>query len=505
MKKVLIIDDELAMADVSKNFETKYGAAGYIFLYAKDRNTALQTLAVEKDISLILLDINFYNMNETDGFEVIKKISKDIWPGGQKILSGKEYGLPMLLELKRNYADIPVVMLSEKRVPDILLWCWKNGACYYIMKPPESKSIFKKHLDTFSRYSSARLLIGNSDAMKIVKEQIALASENGSSVSVLILGESGTGKELIARSIHEAGCRKDKPFIVVNCAAIPGNLMESELFGHKKGSFTGAVSDKKGKFQEADGGLIFLDEIGELSLELQAKMLRIMARGMTFSPVGTAKEITCDVQIVAATNKNLEQAVKEGRFREDLYYRLNVFPIEAPPLRERKEDIIILAEHFLKTFKSNQYQSKTHVSGFSEGVINFLNQYQWPGNVRELENVVEYALVRTTGNIIETRVLPEKVRRTFKQTTDFKIDFNANFNIKAYIDNIRWEIIKKAFEIEHVNGKNGLIERIANRIGLPNPSDIQRTILPQIKESCPELEQEIELLLPSSKRKPNKN
>lgn len=500
MKKILIIDDELSKTDESRLFEESYGMVEYYYLYAKDRKTAFQTLTVEKDISLILLDIRFDNMNESSGIEMIKKISEEIWPGGKNMLSGNEYGLPMLLELKKFFPDIPVVMLSTGRIPDVLLWCWKNGSCYYIMKPPESKAAFKKQLDNFSRYSPTKLLIGNSDVMKKVKEQIALASENGCSVSVLILGESGTGKELIARSIHEAGCRKDKPFIVVNCAAIPDNLMESELFGHKKGSFTGAVADKKGKFQEADGGVIFLDEIGELSQELQAKMLRVIARGMTFSPIGSAKEQSCDVQILAATNKDLKKCVKEGSFREDLYYRLNVFPIEAPPLRERKEDIVILADHFLRLFKSNQYQSKPHVEGFSEGAMDFLNQYQWPGNIRELENVIECALVKTTGNIIDVNSLPENVRQSIKLSNDIKIDFDTNFNIKSYMDTIRWKVLKKAFEKEIVNGRAGLIERISSLVGLPNPSDIQRTIIPQIRESCPELEQEIELLLPTKKK-----
>ena len=501
MKKILIIDDEIAKTDESKGFERKYGCPEYEFIFAKDRQNAIHTLETEREICLILLDIVFDNMNEPQGFEAIKRISKDIWPVGKAMLSGNEYGLPMLNGLKKSYPDIPVVMLSSKRVPDILLWCWKHGACYYIMKPPENRDVLKKQLDTFARYSPPSLLIGNSKSMVKVRKQIALVAENESSISVSILGESGTGKELIARSIHETSCRKDKPFVVVNCAAIPGTLMESELFGHKKGSFTGAISNKKGKFKEANGGVIFLDEIGELTLELQAKMLRVMARGMRFSPIGSAEEIECDVQIIAATNKNLEQAVKNGNFREDLYYRLNVFPIEAPPLRMHPEDIPILIDHFLNVFKSKQYRSKVHVSGFSEEAVRCLTQYQWPGNIRELENAVEYALVRTSGSIIEVSALPDKITISYSPPSEFTLDLGEGFNIKAYIDGIRWKIIRKAYEIEIVNGKNGLLERIALLLGLPNPSDIQRTILPQIKESCPGLIEEIEKLLPSRKRK----
>jgi DNA-binding NtrC family response regulator len=501
MKKILIIDDEIAKTDESKGFERKYGCPEYEFIFEKDKQNAIKTLEAGHEICLILLDIVFDNMNEPEGFEAIKRISKEIWPGGKAMLSGNEYGLPMLNDLKKGYPDIPVVMLSSKRVPDILLWCWQHGACYYIMKPPENRDILKKQLDTFSIYSPPSLLIGNSEVMAKVRKQIALVAENESSISVLILGESGTGKELIARSIHEAGCRKGKPFVVVNCAAIPGSLMESELFGHKKGSFTGAISNKNGKFQEAAGGIIFLDEIGELSLELQAKMLRVMARGMRFSPIGSVEEIECDVQIIAATNKNLEQEVIKGSFREDLFYRLNVFPIEAPPLRMHPEDIPILIEHFLNVFKSKQYRSKVHLSGFSEEAMRCLTEYQWPGNIRELENAVEYALVRTSGSIIELSALPDKISKSYRLPSEFTLDLEYGFNIKAYIDNLRWKIIKKAYEKEIVNGKKGLLERVALLLGLPNPSDIQRTILPQIKESCPELIEEIEILLPSRKRK----
>jgi len=500
MKKVLIIDDEIAKTDERKGFERKYGCSEYEFIFAKDRQNAIQTLETERDISLILLDIVFDNTNEAESLEAIKRISKEIWPGGKAMLSGNEYGLPMLNDLKKSYPDIPIVMLSSKQIPDILLWCWQHGACYYIMKPPENSAVLKKQMDIFSRYSAPSLLIGNSKAMVKVRKQITLVAENESSISVLILGESGTGKELIAQSIHETGCRKNKPFVVVNCAAIPGGLMESELFGHKKGSFTGAISNKNGKFLEANGGVIFLDEIGELSLELQAKMLRIMARGMRFSPIGSAEEIECDVQIIAATNKNLEQAVKDKNFREDLYYRLNVFPIEVPPLRMHTEDILILADHFLNIFKNKQYRSKAHIAGFSEEAMKYLMQYRWPGNVRELENAVEYALVRTFGSVIELSALPDKIKGYQNQSFESKFELGDGFNIINYINGIRWKIIRKAYETEVVKGQNGLIERIALCIGLHNPSDIHRTILPQIKKFCPELAQEVEALLPSKRR-----
>ena len=501
MKQVLIIDDELAKTDEKKVFEKKYGSSGYNFLFAKDKNEAIQLIENNRDISLILLDIMFDNMNEREDFKVIKEISEEIWPSGKEMLSGNEYGLPMLELIRRCYPDIPVVMLSSKRVPSILLWCWKHGACYYIMKPPENRETLQKYIDSFSRHVRTNLLVGDSAEIRKVREQIALASEDDSSVSVLIMGESGTGKELIARAIHESGCRRDKPFIVVNCAAIPENLMESELFGHKKGSFTGATSDKKGKLTEADGGVIFFDEVGDLSFELQAKMLRAMTRGMRFSPIGSAEEFECDVQIIAATNKNIEEEIKKNRFREDLFYRLNVFPIIAPPLRNRVEDVPVLAYHFLNLFKSTKYRSKKHISIFLDEALDLFRRYDWPGNVRELENAVEYALVRTTSTKIEASALPEKIRGFLGTESELKIEFEHGFNMKEYCDRVKWQIIKKGYNEELSKGKAGIIDRIAKLLGLSNPSDIQRTILPQIKDSCPDLIKEIETLLPSRKKR----
>ncbi len=500
MKNILIIDDEISKLDESKGFQNKYACKGYRFFFAKDQSEAFRMIEKEREISLILLDIVFENMNTPEGFEKIKRISREIWPTGNNTLSGNEYGLPMLDDLRRTYPDIPVIMLSSKRVPSILLWCWKHGACYYIMKPPESRETLQKDLDTFSRYVQSDLLIGNSHSIQRVKKQISLVSENENAISVVITGESGTGKELVARSIHECGNRRKNPFIVVDCAAIPATLIESELFGHKKGSFTGATEDKKGKIKNADGGILFLDEIGEMPLDLQSKMLRAMNRGMQFSPIGSTEEIECDVQVIAATNKDLHVEVKNKNFREDLYYRLNVFPINIPPLRERLDDVPMLADHFLNQFKNNRYRSKLQVSEFSPEALSFLKTYKWPGNVRELENEIEYALTQTSGSQIKMDALRGKIHFTEDQFIDHKIELEPGFDLKEHCERIRWQLIKQAYDTEISRGIKGIIERVAGLTGISNPSDIQRTILPQTKKICPDLTEEIERLFPVIKR-----
>ena len=222
--------------------------------------------------------------------------------------------------------------------------------------------------------------------------------------TVLVSGETGTGKELIARSIHDSSNRANKPFIKVNCAAIPSSLIESELFGHEQGAFTGATKKRDGRFSVANGGTIFLDEIGELPLELQSKLLRVLQEG-EFEPVGSSKTIKVDVRIIAATNRNLLNEVKQGNFREDLYYRLNVFEIELPPLRDRKEDIELLAKVFIEKFSK---RDGIILHPLSKDDINKLNSYNWPGNIRELQNVIERAFITSTGgNLNLSRSLPE--------------------------------------------------------------------------------------------------
>lgn len=248
------------------------------------------------------------------------------------------------------------------------------------------------------------LFVGESVAMKSVFKTIGRLLDNDS--TVLVLGESGTGKELVARAIHQNSTRADKPMIVVNCGAIPEELLESELFGHEKGSFTGAIRTRIGKFELADKGMIFLDEIGDMSPSLQVKLLRILQE-RKFERIGGAKTIDVDVRVIAATNKNLEQAIADGKFREDLYYRLNVIPVELPALRDRGDDPLLLINHFVRQFNKSKSRN---VTGFTNDAMAALRAYQWPGNVRELEHMMERLVVLKGGGTIEKDDLPPKLR-----------------------------------------------------------------------------------------------
>jgi PAS domain S-box-containing protein len=247
-------------------------------------------------------------------------------------------------------------------------------------------------------------IVGNSEKMKNIYALIESIKDYDT--SILIIGETGTGKELVARAIHDASRRRDKPFVPVNCSALPGNLIESELFGHVKGAFTGAIANRPGRFQIANGGTLFLDEVGTLPIELQAKLLRAI-QNKVVEPLGSDLSVSVDVRILAATNRSLSQLVEEKEFREDLYYRLKVMEINIPPLRERKEDIPLLIDHFVE--RLNRYYSR-NVIGVSPSTQGLLLKYLWPGNVRELENAVEHAYVLTNGAMIESNTLPPEVR-----------------------------------------------------------------------------------------------
>jgi len=245
-------------------------------------------------------------------------------------------------------------------------------------------------------------MIGKSAQMSQIFDLIDKVADTDS--TILITGESGTGKELIARSLHYASNRKNEPFIAINCGAIPSELLESELFGHVRGAFTGAISNRAGRFELADGGTIFLDEIGDLAPHLQVKLLRVLQE-RSFEPVGAAKSILVDVRIIAATNKDLEELSNQGKFREDLFYRLNVIPIHLPALRDRKSDIPILLEHFVTQLNQRK---KRNITGISETALKHLIHYPWPGNIRELENLVERLTILKGSGVIETEDLPSK-------------------------------------------------------------------------------------------------
>jgi len=331
-------------------------------------------------------------------------------------------GLELLKFVKENYADTLFMLITAFGTTETAVEAMKMGAYDYITKPFKldevriniANALRSKTLETENRTLKRELtkeysfqnLVGNSAAMHVIYDLIKRVSDTPT--NVLITGESGTGKEMIAKAIHYNGLLKDKAFISVNCGAIPESLMESEMFGHKKGSFTGAIADKPGLFEAADGGTLFLDEVGELPLSIQVKLLRAIQERVV-RRVGSTEDTQVNTRIIAATNRDLEQMVKQGTFRQDLYYRLNVIQIRSPSLRERRDDIAILAKHFLK--KYNDRLNK-NISGISQEALAVLKSYDYPGNVRELENIIERTVALEAGASILPESLPPFVKTT---------------------------------------------------------------------------------------------
>ncbi|MFQ5847055.1 MAG: sigma-54-dependent transcriptional regulator [Candidatus Methylomirabilales bacterium] len=325
----------------------------------------------------------------------------DIWLPGMD-------GLQALDVLKGMVPEVPVIMISGHGTIETAVRAIKMGAYDFIEKPPTIErtllavrhALEQHHLLRENRALRQHLerqyeIVGESAAIqRILKQVESVAPSHG---RVLIRGESGTGKELVARAIHRASLRRERAFVEVNCAAIPDELIESELFGHEKGAFTGALTTRRGKFELADGGTIFLDEVGDMSLKTQAKVLRVLQE-QVFERVGGTEAIRVDVRVIAASNKNLEDETREGRFREDLYYRLNVIPVDIPPLRERPEDIPTLARHFLTGFCAEYGKREKSLMG---DAMELFLQHPWPGNVRELKNVIERLVIMVPGDVID--------------------------------------------------------------------------------------------------------
>ena len=298
------------------------------------------------------------------------------------------------------------------------------------------------------------VLIGESPKIREVLSLIDRVAKTDS--TVLITGESGTGKELVARTLHFKSPRAKGPFVAINCGAIPHELLESELFGYVKGAFTGAVRDKKGRLEVANGGTVFLDEISEMSPALQVKLLRVLQE-REFEPIGSTRSIKVDIRVVAATNKNLEELVKKGRFRHDLYWRLNVVPIHLPPLRERKEDIPLLISHFLQIY-NDRYNGK--VSGFSKSAMELLLNYDWPGNIRELENLVQRLVVLKGEGIILPEDLPEKIRGNGHLHSSLRLD-GERLNLNEAVTNLERYLITEA-----LRRANGVKSKAAKLLGI---------------------------------------
>ncbi len=324
----------------------------------------------------------------------------DVWMPGMD-------GLATLQKLRERQVDTPVVLISGHGSIESAVKAIKLGAFDFVEKPLSidktllvvRNALRQRSLEDENRALRARVdkthtMVGESHTMRQLREQVAMAAPSNG--RVLIYGENGTGKELVARTVHSLSRRRNGPFVEVNCAAIPEELIESELFGHVRGAFTGAVADRRGKFEMADSGTIFLDEIADMSLKTQAKVLRVLQE-QTMEQVGGTARIKVDARVLAATNKDLQAEIRAGNFREDLYYRLNVIPVFVPPLRERQEDIPLLAEHFMVEF-AREYGRRG--KRFDQGALSMLQHYPWPGNVRELRNVIERLVIMVPGDII---------------------------------------------------------------------------------------------------------
>ena len=387
--EILVVDDDSSHRQMIR---AVLAAEGYEIAEAGDGEAAVAAVE-ERFYDLVLLDVRMPKIGGIDALQKIKEIS----PG------------------------IPIIIMTAFASVDTAVEALKSGAADYLTKPldiDELKILVEKNL-RYSRlekenvYLKERLkdrfdfsnIIGSGPAMQKLYETMAMVAP--SEATVLILGESGTGKELIADAIHQNSPRRDQPFIKVNCAALPETLLESELFGHEKGSFTGATARKRGRFELADKSSIFLDEIAEMSPATQAKILRVLQE-KEFEPVGGTRTVKVDTRVIAATNKALEAEIEAERFREDLYYRINVVTLEVPPLRDRREDIPPLADFFLK-----QYAEKNQrlIKGFTPRALDLLMRHGWPGNVRELENVVERAVIMARGEMISPGEFPDDIRR----------------------------------------------------------------------------------------------
>ncbi len=384
--KVLVVDDDQTLRAALFRI---YSRKGFHVITTASAKEAEQVISSETSIDLVLLDIK---LPDGDGIEILRLV-------------------------KKKYDQTPVIVLTGFGSVDLAVEATKLGAYHFMTKPfnieeltlLSDKSLSHTRLITENErlknqlYSKYRFdnIIGQSDSIKKVLNLVEKVADSDS--TILITGESGTGKELIAKAIHYNSPRSNKPFVPINCGAIPAELLESELFGHIKGAFTGAINNRAGRFELANHGSIFLDEIGDLSTNLQVKLLRVLQE-RKYEAVGSAKTVDANVRIVAATNVNLKEAVKDGKFREDLFYRLNVIPIYIPALRERRSDIPLLIAHFITVFNEKK---GSRITGVAEDTMELLLGYDWPGNIRELENFIERASILKREGIIHTEDLPE--------------------------------------------------------------------------------------------------
>jgi two-component system response regulator GlrR len=412
MEKILVVDDDVSILKV---LQMRLESEQYAVVAASEIREAKERIA-EESFDIALLDLKL--------------------DGGN--------GIDLMKSLREVDPDLPVIILTAYGTIESAVEAMKEGAYSYLTKPFDNRELLVQIRNGIEKSKLSREvkrlrsmlkadfegqnIIGHSEAMKRVFEAVALAAETDS--NVFISGESGTGKGLVAKALHQLSERKDRPFVPINCAAIPATLLESELFGFEKGAFTGAFANKKGLFVQADRGIIFLDEISEIPLAMQGKLLKALEE-KEFYPLGAHRTVKVDVRIISASNKDIEKEVEKGTFRSDLFYRVHVVPIKVPPLRDRKEDIPILVEHFLNKVAG---KLKRTVKALSSAALQKLMIYSWPGNVRELENMIECAVVMSTEDMIseELIILPgqELGEHAFKPLKESKQDFERNYLVQ---------------------------------------------------------------------------
>ena len=440
MDTILVVDDESNYLTV---METLLGEAGYEVLTAPSAIEALK-ISAAADLDLVLTDMKMPKMT----------------------------GIELLDKLQQLQPDLPVIIMTAFGTVEKAVSAMKKGAFDYILKPFKNdeilvtiaKALKHRHLILTNRLLNQELekkygfpnIVGES---RVMEEILALVKRvAGSRATVLITGESGTGKELIARAIHQCSNRAAKSCISVNCGALTETLLESELFGHERGAFTNAVAMRKGRFELADGGTLFMDEVAEMSQGLQVKLLRVLQE-MEFERVGGVRTIKVDVRVVAASNRDLKEEVEAGRFREDLFYRLNVVHLHLPPLRQRQEDIPLLAAHFIKKYVQENLRDKTRIT---PEALQVLIHYAWPGNVRELENVMERAVILCSNNIISPQDLPaELAPAPAESRLDIDRFIPLNTPLPEALDAIEEQMIRRALE------KSGQVQvRAAELLGI---------------------------------------
>ena len=441
---ILVVDDELSMREL---LEVLLGREGYKVSFAENGRNAVSMIK-KTYFDLLLCDIRL----------------------------GDITGLDVLKAAKAENPDALIIMISAYATTEAAVEAMNQGAYDFVPKPfdnEELKQTIKNALDLKTIEHEKEILddelkrtmhfgkiVGNSPSMRHIYNLVIQVAKT--KTSILITGESGTGKELIAKAIHEQSRRSEQPFVVLNCGGIPETLMESELFGHKKGAFTGATQDKKGLFEVADKGTVFLDEIGELTPPVQVKLLRAVQEHV-FKPVGGNEDISVDIRIISATNKRLEDEVIAGNFREDLFYRLNVIEIKVPPLRERKSDLRLLAQHFLDKYSQEMGKEITKMSSYA---IDLLNKYDFPGNVRELENLLERSVALSTTNIIlpDSLALSIHKRRWIEGIKDRRFDLNEVKNGVSL--DVILEEIEKAYLEKALDCTKGKKQEAAELLGI---------------------------------------